>query len=164
MPQVWGVLFVCKDLTLSYLSSHISPPPPPFSFFTPSLLSLHPLTHPSSHLHEAVSLVLSLFHISKIPVPLSSFFSPLTVGLSNLFACFYPLPCPDTNFHTHKNLEECQECVCSCSVMLLLYDCNPRTWGVWVFFQCLWMDGWMEAQNDWWRCGTELTQPERPNA
>lgn len=54
------VLFVWKDWTPSYFSSHISSPPPPFSLFTPFL----------SHLLEAAALVLSLFHISKIPVHL----------------------------------------------------------------------------------------------
>lgn len=120
IPQVGMVLFVWTAWTPLPSVSHFSTFSSSLSFFTSSLFPSHPLICPVSHHLEAVSPVLSLLHIFKMPTPL--FFSFLW-----------------QHTHTHTRiLEECTECIGSCSIMLLLWDCKPTSWGAWVLFQSVW--------------------------
>ena len=135
------VVFVWNEWTPSYFSSHISLPPPPFASFISSLLSSHPLNLQFSHLLWAASL--------SGPLPFCKFISFHSSLLWQLvflttFACFHPLVCSDIHTRIQRNVRNVLVPAASCCCYT--YDCNPRTWGVWVFFsQSPWMDGWMEA-------------------
>lgn len=113
--RCWGSLVWKRLNSLLIFLSHF---PTPSSFSFSPLLRSHPLNHPLCHLPEAASLLLPLFHISEIPVPLSSFSFNLKLTTFSLFVLSSPL-----SWHklSHTNSGECQECARSCSIMLLLH-------------------------------------------
>lgn len=146
------VLFVWKDLAPSHFSSHISPPPPPFPF-SPLLCFPHILSTARSltSLKQLLwSSLLSTFLKYRF---ISLYSSPFdNCSFSPLLLVCYPLPCPDTNFHTdtqiRRNVRNVSVPAASCCCYT--YDCNPRTPGVRVFFQPMdgRMDGWRHRMID----------------
>lgn len=94
-----------------------------FSTSSFSLFLFHPFSAYFTSFHSLTSLKQLLWSF-----PFSTFLKYLLISLGSLYLwplfhlfllVFYPLPCLDTNFHTSPG--ECQECVHSCSIMLLLH-------------------------------------------
>lgn len=138
IPQVGMVLFVWTAWTPLPSVSHFSTFSSSLSFFTSSLFPSHPLICPVSHHLEAVSPVLSLLHIFKMPTPL-----------------FFSFLWQHTHTHTYfRGMHGMHWFLQHHVVVMRLQTHKLRSMSA--------FSERMKVQHDWWRYGTVLIQCLKP--